>query len=77
MWPGRFHRAACARLAQAGGPGAVMTTLSSYMAEAAARALPPDVVEQAKHHILDTLRRDDFRVRTAARAGGACASPAG
>ena len=32
-----------------------MTTLSSYMAAAAGRALPPDVVEQAKHHIVDTF----------------------
>jgi 2-methylcitrate dehydratase PrpD len=35
--------------------GPVMATLSSYMAAAKDRALPPDVVEKAKHHILDTL----------------------
>jgi 2-methylcitrate dehydratase PrpD len=39
--------------AQAIGP--VMTTLSSYMAAARGHALPPDVVEKAKHHILDTF----------------------
>ena len=32
-----------------------MTALSSYMSAAASRALPPDVEEQAKHHLLDTL----------------------
>ena len=41
--------------AQGAGPGAVMTTLSSYMASAAGRALPPEVVEHAKHHIVDTF----------------------
>ena len=33
----------------------VMNKLSAYMAEARSRALPSDVVEKAKHHILDTL----------------------
>src|SRR5262245_20980780 len=33
----------------------VMSTLSEYMASARDRALPPDVVEKAKHHILDTF----------------------
>src|SRR5688572_28047392 len=33
----------------------VMTTLSAYMAAAKDRGLPPDVVEKAKHHILDTF----------------------
>jgi 2-methylcitrate dehydratase PrpD len=33
----------------------VMTALSEYMANAKDRALPPDVVEKAKHHILDTF----------------------
>ena len=38
-------------------PGAspVMEQLSSYMSEAAERALPDDVVEKAKHHIIDTF----------------------
>jgi 2-methylcitrate dehydratase PrpD len=35
--------------------GPVMTALSSYMAAAKDRALPPEVVEKAKHHILDTV----------------------
>jgi len=39
--------------AQAAAP--VMAALSSYMAAAKDRALPPDVVEKAKHHILDTF----------------------
>ena len=39
--------------AQAVGP--VMAALSAYMAAAKDRALPPDVVEKAKHHILDTV----------------------
>jgi 2-methylcitrate dehydratase PrpD len=33
----------------------VMTRLSTYMSEAAGRALPGDVIEKTKHHILDTL----------------------
>jgi 2-methylcitrate dehydratase PrpD len=36
-------------------PGPVMLTLSTYMADAAGRALPPDALEHAKHHILDTF----------------------
>jgi 2-methylcitrate dehydratase PrpD len=33
----------------------LMDKLSSYMSEAASRALPDEVVEKAKHHILDTF----------------------
>lgn len=33
----------------------VMAALSSYMAAAKDRGLPPEVVEKAKHHILDTF----------------------
>jgi hypothetical protein len=33
----------------------VMATLSNYMAQARNRALPDEVAEQAKQHILDTL----------------------
>ena len=33
----------------------VMATLSGYMAAAKDRRLPPEVVEKAKHHILDTF----------------------
>src|SRR6202008_3332498 len=36
-------------------PGPVMNTLSSYMSAARAKALPEDVTEQAKFHLLDTL----------------------
>jgi 2-methylcitrate dehydratase PrpD len=32
-----------------------MTRLSTYMSEAATRALPPEVVEKTKRHILDTI----------------------
>lgn len=35
--------------------GPVMAALSAYMSAAKDRALPPEVVERAKHHILDTL----------------------
>src|SRR6202048_1989031 len=35
--------------------GSVMNALSTYMSEAANRPLPVEVVEKAKHHILDTL----------------------
>jgi hypothetical protein len=34
---------------------AVMTKLSSYMSEASERALPAEVIEKVKHHILDTF----------------------
>jgi 2-methylcitrate dehydratase PrpD len=32
-----------------------MNTLSTYMSEASGRVLPADVIEKAKHHILDTF----------------------
>jgi 2-methylcitrate dehydratase PrpD len=35
--------------------GPVMSTLSAYMAAAKDRALPPEIAEKAKHHILDTF----------------------
>ena len=35
--------------------GPVMSALSTYMAAAKDRVLPPEVVEAAKHHILDTF----------------------
>src|SRR5947207_15968605 len=41
--------------AQAASVSPVMKTLSTYMAAAAGRALPAEVAEQAKHHLLDTL----------------------
>jgi len=37
------------------GSGPEMTALCDYMSAARDRALPPDVAEHAKHHILDTL----------------------
>jgi 2-methylcitrate dehydratase PrpD len=33
----------------------VMTELSTYMSEARSRTLPDEVIEKAKHHVLDTL----------------------
>jgi 2-methylcitrate dehydratase PrpD len=42
-------------LAQGAGPGRVMDTLSAYMSAARTHALPEDVVEQAKFHLLDTI----------------------
>ena len=35
--------------------GPIMATLSDYMSAARERPLPDDVVEKAKHHVLDTL----------------------
>src|SRR5882724_2846486 len=37
------------------GPGRVMSALSAYMSAARSRALPEDVIEQAKCHLLDSL----------------------
>ena len=36
-------------------PGPIMQALSGYMSAAATRALPDDVAEHAKHHLLDSL----------------------
>ncbi len=47
--------ALASRVAQRPDISPVMATLSSYMAAAKDRALPPEVVEKAKHHILDTF----------------------
>src|SRR3989442_16923 len=44
-----------ARTARAADTSAVMTRLSTYMSEAGNRELPSQVVEKAKHHILDTI----------------------
>jgi 2-methylcitrate dehydratase PrpD len=45
-----------ARFAQAAtGPGAVITRLSTYMAQAATAPLPPEALEATKQHLLDTL----------------------
>src|SRR6516225_8509549 len=43
------------RSAQTAGPGPVMNTLAGYMAAARGRALPEEVIEQAKYHLIDTL----------------------
>src|SRR5258706_1410956 len=40
---------------KATGPGAEMSTFSAYMSAAAARALPAEAEEHAKHHLVDTL----------------------
>jgi len=40
--------------------GPVMTTLSTYMSEAGAKALPDEVAEKTKQHILDTFARHDL-----------------
>src|ERR1700675_961861 len=37
----------------------VMARLSAYMSEARGRALPDEVVEKLKHHILDTIAAMD------------------
>ena len=41
--------------AQGSGPARVMNALSAYMGAAPTRALPEDVTEHAKHHLLDTI----------------------
>src|SRR6202521_2270565 len=41
--------------AQASVPDPVMDVLSAYMSAAGTRALPAEVTEHAKHHLLDTL----------------------
>ena len=43
------------RLRAANPPSPVILKLGNYMAEAATRALPEEVTEKTKHHILDTL----------------------
>jgi 2-methylcitrate dehydratase PrpD len=40
---------------RAQGVGSVMETLSHYMAAARDRPLPSEVIEHAKHHVLDTV----------------------
>jgi 2-methylcitrate dehydratase PrpD len=41
--------------AQAAGPGPVISALSTYMGAAGAQAVPGDVAEQTKYHLLDTI----------------------
>jgi 2-methylcitrate dehydratase PrpD len=48
-------KAAVSQEEAAQGVSPVMDKLSRYMSEASERALPDEVVEKAKHHVLDTL----------------------
>ena len=41
--------------AQTSGPGPIMSALSAYMSAAGTRALPAEITEHAKYHLLDTL----------------------
>jgi 2-methylcitrate dehydratase PrpD len=43
------------RLRAADPPSAIMTTLSTYMSEAANRSLPPEAIEKTKYAIIDAL----------------------
>jgi 2-methylcitrate dehydratase PrpD len=52
---GSFPSLALAEAAKPAGPSKVMDTLSAYMSAARMRALPDEVVEQAKYHLLDTI----------------------
>src|SRR6266513_2513610 len=54
--PGMMSAKAAASPGEAAqGVSPIMDKLSKYMSEAGERALPDEVVEKAKHHILDTL----------------------
>ena len=56
MWPISVRAQQSKRIfAQPAVPGPVMNTLSAYMAAAAARALPDEVAEHAKYHLIDTF----------------------
>src|SRR5258708_27391849 len=48
-------KAAVSQEEAAQGVSSVMDKLSRYMSEASERVLPDEVVEKAKHHLLDTL----------------------
>ena len=41
--------------AQTSGPGPIMSALSAYMSAAGTRALPAEITEHGKYHLLDTL----------------------
>ena len=45
----------------------VMHQLSAYIAAALRKPLSAAVVEKTKHHILDTIGRDGFRIAPRAR----------
>ena len=53
--PIRAARKSAAADSSAQSVGSVMERLSAYMSEAGSRALPADVAEKTKQHILDTL----------------------
>jgi 2-methylcitrate dehydratase PrpD len=56
MWPISVRAQQSKRIfAQPAVPGPVMNTLSAYMAAAATRALPDEVAEHAKYHLIDTF----------------------
>jgi len=57
------------------GPGRVMSALSAYMSEARSRALPEDVIEQAKCHLLDSLAAMISGSELPARPGRAALHP--
>jgi 2-methylcitrate dehydratase PrpD len=50
-----FFAQSVAKTAPGSGVGPVMERLSSYMAGAASRPLPPEVIEETKLHVLDTF----------------------
>ena len=50
-----FYVSSARVFGQSSSPGTTMDALSAYMSAAANRALPADVAEHAKHHLLDTL----------------------
>jgi 2-methylcitrate dehydratase PrpD len=50
-----FYVSSARVFGQSSSPGTTMDALSAYMSAAANRALPSDVAEHAKHHLLDTL----------------------
>ena len=62
-------------LAQATARSPSMNTLSAYMSAAGTRALPAEVTEHAKHHLLDTLASMVSGSELTTRTGGAALHP--
>jgi 2-methylcitrate dehydratase PrpD len=50
-----FYVSSARVFGQSSSPGTTMDALSAYMSAAANRALPAEVAEHARHHLLDTL----------------------
>ena len=50
-----FYVSSARVFGQSSSPGTTMDVLSAYMSAAANRALPAEVAEHARHHLLDTL----------------------